>query len=94
MELLRARAGGRPWRSTLLIPPSTWSFIPTSRFVRSRRRRKSSAGGHLDRKAEELLHRIKGALTPEEADAAGKAFRAWSEAEGLLLVPRDDDERA
>jgi hypothetical protein len=46
------------------------------------------------RKAEELLHRIKGALTPEEADAAGKAFRAWSEAEGLLLVPREDDERA
>jgi hypothetical protein len=33
-------------------------------------------------------------LTPEEADAAGKAFRAWSEAEGLLLVPREDDERA
>jgi len=64
---------------------------PTSRFVRSRRRRKSSAGGHLDRKAEELLHRIKGALTPEEADAAGKAFRAWSEAEGLLLVPREDE---
>jgi hypothetical protein len=51
------------------------------------------AGGHLDRKAEELLHRIKGALTPEEA-AAGKAFRAWSEPEGLLLVPREDDERA
>jgi len=83
MELLRAGADGRPWRSTLLIPPSTWSFIPTSRFVRSRRRR--------DRKAEELLHRIKGALTPEEADAAGKAFRAWSEAEGLLLVPREDE---
>ena len=59
--------------------------------IRSRRRRKSSAGGHLDRKAEELLHRIKGALTPEEADAAGKAFRAWSEAEGLLLVPREDE---
>ena len=94
MELLRAGAGGRSWRSTLLIPPSAWSFIPTSRFVRLRRRRKSSAGGHLDRKAEELLHRIKGALTPEEADDADKAFRAWSEAEGLLLVPREDDERA
>ncbi len=64
-------------------PPSTWSFIPTSRFVRSRRRR--------DRKAEELLHRIKGTLAPEEADAAGKAFRAGSEAEGLLLVPREDE---
>jgi hypothetical protein len=49
--------------------------------------RKSSAGGHLDRKAEELLHRIEGALTPEEADAAGKAFRAWSEAEGPAAGP-------
>jgi len=52
------------------------------------------AGDHLDRKAQELLHRIKGALTPEAADAAGKAFRAWAEAEGLLLVPPEDDARA
>jgi hypothetical protein len=52
------------------------------------------AGDHLDRKAEELLHRIKGALTPEDADATGRAFRAWAEAEGLLLVPPEDDERA
>jgi hypothetical protein len=52
------------------------------------------AGDHLDRKAQELLHRIKGALTLEEADAAGKAFRAWAEAEGLLLVPPEDDARA
>ena len=52
------------------------------------------AGDHLDRGAEELLHRVKGVLTPEEADAAGKAFRAWAEAERLLLVPPEDDERA
>jgi len=81
MELLRAGAGGRPWRSTLLIPPPGHSSRRADSFAR-------------DRKAEELLHRIKGALAPEEADAAGKAFRAWSEAEGLLLVPREDDERA
>src|SRR5262245_64186221 len=47
--------------------------------------RRSSGG-----KAQELLRRIKGALTLEEADAAGKTFRAWAEAEGLLLVPPAD----
>jgi len=52
------------------------------------------AGDHLDRKAQELLHWIKGASTLEEADAVGKAFRAWAEAEGLLLVPPEGDERA
>jgi hypothetical protein len=52
------------------------------------------SGDHLDRKAQELLHRIKGASTLEEADAAGKAFRAWAEAEGLLLVPPEDEKRA
>jgi len=52
------------------------------------------AGDRPGGKAQELLRRIKGALTLEEADAAGKAFRAWAEAEGLLLVPPEDDERA
>jgi hypothetical protein len=52
------------------------------------------AGDRLDRNAEDLLHRIKDASTLEQADAAGKAFRAWAEAEGLLLVPPEDDERA
>jgi hypothetical protein len=52
------------------------------------------AGDHLDRSAEDLLHRIKDASTMEEADAAGKAFRAWAEAQGLLLVPPEDDEGA
>jgi len=45
------------------------------------------AGDQLDRKTEELLRRIKGATTLEAADAGGEAFRAWAEAEGLLLVP-------
>jgi hypothetical protein len=40
------------------------------------------------------LHQIKGATTFEQAEAAGKAFRAWAEAEGLLLVPPEDSKRA
>lgn len=53
-----------------------------------------NAGDRLDRNAEDLLHRIKGASTLEQADAAGKAFRAWAEAQGLLLVPPEDGKRA
>src|SRR5262249_55058815 len=45
------------------------------------------AGDQLDRKTEELLRRIKGAMTLEAADAGGEAFRAWAEAEGRLLGP-------
>jgi hypothetical protein len=30
------------------------------------------------------------AATPEQADEAGKAFRAWAEAQGLLLIPPED----
>jgi hypothetical protein len=48
------------------------------------------AGDHLDREAQGLLHRIESAATAEQADAAGKAFRAWAEAEGLLLIPPED----
>jgi hypothetical protein len=49
--------------------------------------------GHLDRKAEDLLHRIEAASTAEQAEAAGKAFRDWAQAEGLLLVPPEDEAR-
>ena len=52
------------------------------------------AGDQLDRKAEHVLHQIKSAATLEQAEAAGKAFRAWAEAEGLLLVPPEDRKRA
>jgi hypothetical protein len=45
---------------------------------------------HLDPEAEALLHRIESAATPEQADEAGAAFRAWAEAEGMLLVPPED----
>jgi len=44
--------------------------------------------------ARELLHRIKRASTLQEGEAAGKAFRAWAEAQGLLLVPPEDGKRA
>ncbi|TMJ95151.1 MAG: hypothetical protein E6G77_21140 [Alphaproteobacteria bacterium] len=52
------------------------------------------AGDQLDRKAEHVLHQIKSAATLEQAEAAGKTFRAWAEAEGLLLVPPEDRKRA
>jgi hypothetical protein len=52
------------------------------------------AGDHLDRNAENVLRQIKGATTLEQAETAGKAFRAWAEAEGLLLVPPEDSKRA
>ena len=48
------------------------------------------AGDHVDPNARELLHRIKRASTLQE----GKAFRAWAEAQGLLLVPPEDGKRA
>ena len=48
------------------------------------------AGDHLDHTAEDVLRQIKRATTLEQADAAGKAFRAWAEAQGLLLVPPED----
>ena len=51
-------------------------------------------GGSLDRSAQDLLQQIKLALTLQEADAAGTAFRAWAEAQGLLLVPLEDGKRA
>jgi hypothetical protein len=52
------------------------------------------AGDHLDRSAENVLRQIKDASTLEQADAAGKAFRAWAEDEGLLLVPPEDGKPA
>ena len=51
------------------------------------------AGDHLDRNAQELLQQIKHASTLQEADAAGSAFRAWAQAQGLLLVPPEDGKR-
>ena len=52
------------------------------------------AGDHLDRTAQDLLRQIKRASTLQEADAVGKAFRAWAEAQGLLLVPPEDGKGA
>jgi hypothetical protein len=51
---------------------------------------RSHAGDRLDGRTTGLLHRIERASTPEEADQAGRAFRAWAEARGLLLVPPED----
>jgi hypothetical protein len=37
-----------------------------------------------------LLYRLERASSPEEADDAGRAFRAWAEMHHLLLVPPED----
>lgn len=47
-------------------------------------------GDHLDERTTSLLYRIECASTPEEADEAGNAFRAWAATRGLLLVPPED----
>ena len=52
------------------------------------------AGDHLDRNAQDLLQQIKRASTLQETDAVGTAFRAWAEAQGLLLVPPEDGKGA
>jgi hypothetical protein len=36
------------------------------------------------------LRRLETAATPEQAEEAGRAFRAWAEAHNLLLVPPED----
>jgi hypothetical protein len=48
------------------------------------------SGEHLDASTSNLLQRIERASTPEQADDAGRAFRAWAGARGLLLVPPED----
>jgi hypothetical protein len=51
-------------------------------------------GDYLDRNSQDLLQEIKHTSTLQKADAAGKAFRAGAEAQGLLLVPPEDGKRA
>ena len=48
------------------------------------------AGDQPDRTTEGLLRRLGSVSSPEEADAVGRAFRAWAEQHGLLLVPSED----
>ncbi len=48
------------------------------------------AGENADRRTEALIRRLESASTPEEADEVGRAFRAWAEEHGLLLVPPED----
>jgi hypothetical protein len=48
------------------------------------------AGPIMDRNTEGLLRRLETAVTPEQAEEAGRAFRAWAEAHSLLLVPPED----
>lgn len=96
MELPYSDAIGGLWQSTRFIPRFILSATPdepirsleaAAKVVRRH------ALGHLDREAEGLLHRIEAASTAEQAWAAGKAFRDWAQAEGLLLVPPEDEAR-
>jgi hypothetical protein len=48
------------------------------------------AGESMDRNTEGALRRLEAAATPEQAEEAGQAFRAWAEAHDLLLVPPED----
>ncbi len=48
------------------------------------------SGATADRRTEALIRRLESASTPEQADEAGNAFRAWAEEHGLLLVPPED----
>ena len=52
------------------------------------------AGNRLDLNAQDLLQQVKRVSTLGEAEAAGKAFRNWAQAQGLLLVPPEDANRA
>ena len=45
---------------------------------------------HPSNGAEKVLHQIDRANSPDKAEAAGRAFRAWTEQEGLLLIPPED----
>ena len=56
--------------------------------------RSLEAAAKVIRPAIMSMHRIKRASTLQEDEAAGKAFRAWAEAQGLLLVPPEDGKRA
>ncbi|MBV8793217.1 MAG: hypothetical protein JO237_14345 [Pseudolabrys sp.] len=51
-------------------------------------------GDQGDRRATSVLYRLESASTPEDAEEAGSAFRAWARAEGLLLVPPEDAARS
>jgi hypothetical protein len=97
MELLRAGCRWPPMPQHAIHPPIHLVIHPDEPIRSLEAAAKvirRHAGDRPDGKAQELLHWIKGASTLEEADTAGKAFRAWAEAEGLLLVPPEDDGRA
>jgi hypothetical protein len=76
-----ARGCGWPRKAEHAIHPPIHLVVHPDEPIRSleaaRKVIRRHAGDRPDGKAQELLRRIKGASTPEEADAAGKAFRAY-----------------
>jgi len=43
-----------------------------------------------DTTSESVLQQLIGASTPEQAEAAGRIFRAWAQERGILIVPPED----
>ena len=45
--------------------------------------------GNLDRNTSGLLEKLRNVQSPEQAQDAGRAFKAWLKTRDLLLVPPD-----
>jgi hypothetical protein len=43
-----------------------------------------------DTTSDSVLQQLVGASTPEQAEAAGRMFRAWAQERGILIVPPED----
>ena len=70
-------------------PPIHLKHDP-DRAVRSLEEAAEIVRQHPGAGAEKVLHQIDRANSPEKAEAAGRAFRDWTRAEGLALVPPED----
>jgi hypothetical protein len=70
-------------------PPIHLKHDP-DRAIRSLEEAMEIVRAHPGPGAEKVLHQMDRASSPEQAEAAGRAFRAWAEHEGLLLIPPED----
>ena len=70
-------------------PPLHLKHDP-DRAIRSLEEAAEIVRAHTGAGAEKVLQQIERANSPEKAEAAGRAFRAWTQQEGLLLVPPED----
>ena len=70
-------------------PPIHLKHDP-DRAIRSLEEAAEIVRAHAGGGAEMLLEQLDRANSPESAEAAGRAFRAWAAKHGLLLVPPED----